>query len=248
MFDPSLFGRMSPDVLATASSSPSAAPTSPSTSPPASSSSALPSTLPPGRHCLGLSEQRDAVLYVPPDLPTDSPVPLFVMFHGAGGFPEKVLPFIEPHAQRHKFLVLAPHSTFPTWDIVIGGNGPDLERLQQALREVAGRYRLDMGRVAFAGFSDGASYALSIGVTNGDIASHVIAFSGGFMSIFVQEGQPRIFIAHGRQDEQLPIATSARQNAGKLTAAGYDVQYVEFDGLHIIEPDVVARAIDFFLA
>lgn len=243
MFAPSLFGRMSPDVLTSASPDVGAAVPAPT-----SSCAALPSHWPPGRHSLGLSELRDAVLYVPPGLPTDAAVPLFVMFHGAGGFPEKVLPFIEAHAQRHKFLVLAPHSTFPTWDIVIGGNGPDLERLQSALREVASRYRIDTRRVAFAGFSDGASYALSIGVTNGDIATHVIAFSGGFMSIFVQEGQPRVFIAHGRADEQLPIETSGRQNASKLAAAGYDVQFVEFDGLHIIEPDVVARAIDFFLA
>ncbi|MFK0376171.1 alpha/beta hydrolase [Pandoraea sp. NPDC090278] len=247
MFDPSLFGRMPPDVIASAApSAPASASASSPSSPP--SPDPLPEPFSPGRHSLGLSETRDAVLYVPTDLPTDRPVPLFVMFHGAGGFPEKVLPFIEPHADQHKFLVLAPHSTFPTWDIVIGGNGPDLERLQAALRRVAARYRLDAQRVAFAGFSDGASYALSIGVTNGDIASHVIAFSGGFMSIFVQEGLPKVFIAHGLIDEQLPIATSGRQNANKLKAAGYDVQYVEFDGLHIIEPGVVARAIDFFLA
>lgn len=245
MFDASLFGRMSADVLVPASRAAEAGQAESGT--PSSSPSAL-AALPPGRHPLGLSETRDAVLYVPPDLPTDQPVALFVMFHGAGGLPEKVLPHIEPHARQHKFLVLAPHSTFPTWDIVIGGNGPDLERLEQALRIVAQRYRIDAGRVAFAGFSDGASYALSIGVTNGDIASHVIAFSGGFMSIFMQEGQPRVFVAHGLIDEQLPIATSGRANAQKLKAAGYDVEYVEFDGLHIIEPGVVARAIDFFLA
>ncbi|VVD75505.1 alpha/beta hydrolase [Pandoraea nosoerga] len=253
MFDPALFGRMPPDVLAPASAplrDSVLASVDPSLDPPSAVDAAPGSSraLPPGRHALGLSEARDAVLYVPADIPQDRPVPLFVMFHGAGGFPEKVLPFIEPHADRHKFLVLAPHSTFPTWDIVIGGNGPDLERLRLALGKVAGQYRIDTRRVAFAGFSDGASYALSIGVTNGDIASHVIAFSGGFMSIFLQEGTPRIFIAHGLIDEQLPIATSGRQNAGKLKAAGYDVEYVEFDGLHVIEPGVVARAIDFFLA
>lgn len=251
MFDPSLFGRMSPDVITSPHvAAPEFAPESASASASASVSTttSTPISFLPGRNAVGLSETRDAVLYVPADLPTDKPVPLFVMFHGAGGFPEKVLPFIEAHAERHKFLVLAPQSTFPTWDIVIGGNGPDLERLQAALRRVAAHFAIDTKRVAFAGFSDGASYALSIGVTNGDIASHVIGFSGGFMSIFVQEGLPKVFIAHGLIDEQLPIATSGRQNANKLKAAGYDVQYVEFDGLHIIEPGVVAQAIDFFLA
>ncbi|GAB2883003.1 serine esterase [Paraburkholderia jirisanensis] len=224
MFDPSLLGRLSYTHPA-----PDKAP------------------LPPGRNRLGLVEERDAILFVPPDLPEQTAVPLFVMFHGAGGFPEKVLPFIEAHATQHKFLVLAPHSTFPTWDLVIGGNGPDLERLQQALTAVASRFRIEPGRVAFAGFSDGASYALSIGVTNGDIASHVIAFSGGFMSIFMQEGTPKVFIAHGLADEQLPIETSGRANATKLKSAGYDVQYVEFEGLHVIHPPVVEAAIEFFL-
>jgi phospholipase/carboxylesterase len=224
MFDPSLLGRLS-----FAHAEPDKGP------------------LPPGRHHLGIAGERDAVLFVPSGIDARASVPLFVMFHGAGGFPEKVLPFIEEHAERNKFLVLAPHSLYATWDIVIGGHGPDLERLHQALTEVSSRYRIDRSRLAFAGFSDGASYALSVGITNGDIASHVIAFSGGFMSIFKQEGAPRVFVAHGLVDEQLPIETSGRANASKLKAAGYEVQYVEFNGLHVIEPTIVGIAIEFFL-
>jgi phospholipase/carboxylesterase len=203
--------------------------------------------LPPGRNRLGIAEERDAVLYVPEGLDPNAEIPLLLMFHGAGGFPEKVLPFLEEHAERNKFLLLAPHSMYPTWDIVIGGNGPDLERLHQALTAVTSHYRIDRNHLGFAGFSDGASYALSIGITNGDIASHVIAFSGGFMSIFMQEGAPKVFIAHGLIDEQLPIDSSGRANAGKLKAAGYDVQFVEFNGLHVIHPPVVSLAVDFFL-
>ncbi|SIT44380.1 putative esterase [Paraburkholderia piptadeniae] len=227
MFDPSLFGRLS-FIHAEPGKGP----------------------LPPGRHRLGIADERDAVLFVPTGLDTQDrqgSVPLFVMFHGAGGFPEKVLPFIEEHAERDKFLVLAPHSMYLTWDIVIGGSGPDLERLHRALVEVTTRYRIDRSRLAFAGFSDGASYALSIGITNGDIASHVIALSGGFMSVFMQEGAPKVLIAHGLRDEQLPIETSGRANAAKLKSAGYDVQYVEFNGLHAIQPAVVGMAIQFFL-
>ncbi|HEY4318020.1 MAG TPA: esterase [Herbaspirillum sp.] len=203
--------------------------------------------LPPGRNRLGIADERDAILYVPPQLDLSAPVPLLVMFHGAGGFPEKVLPFLEEHADRHRFLLLAPHSTFATWDIVIGGNGPDVERLDQALAAVAARYAIDPARLGFAGFSDGASYALSTGVTNGDVVSHVMAFSGGFMNIFMQEGSPKVFIAHGLIDEQLPIETAGRANAAKLTAAGYDVEYVEFNGKHVIQPAIVNMAIDFFL-
>jgi phospholipase/carboxylesterase len=203
--------------------------------------------LPAGRHNLGIAEERDTVLIVPDGLKPGTPVPLLVMFHGAGGSADKVLPFFIDHARQRRFLLLLPQSQFPTWDIVIGGNGPDLERLDKALAEVASRFAIDPAHLAFAGFSDGGSYALSAGVTNGDTASHVMVFSGGFMSVFTQEGTPRIFIAHGLEDEQLPIETSARPHAERLKAAGYDVTMVEFKGPHRIEPAVVALAMDFFL-
>ena len=203
--------------------------------------------LPAGRHDVGIAPERDAVLIVPEGLQAGVPVPLLVMFHGAGGSADKVLPFLVEHARQRRFLLLLPQSQFPTWDLVIGGNGPDLERLDQALSAVASRFAIDPAHLGFAGFSDGGSYALSIGVTNGDIASHVIVFSGGFMSVFTQHGTPRIFIAHGLQDEQLAIATSARPHAAKLEAAGYDVTLLEFDGRHAIQPPVVALAMDFFL-
>ena len=224
LFDPSLLGRLS------------FSPTAPTNGP-----------LQPGRQHLGIAAERDAVLYVPQGLDTAKPVPLLVMFHGAGGFPEKVLPFLEEHAEQNRFLLLAPHSMLPTWDLVIGGNGPDLERLNQALAKVASHYQIDREHFGFAGFSDGGSYSLSIGLTNGDLLSHVIVFSGGFMSVFMQHGTPQVFIAHGLVDEQLPIETSGRAHANQLKAAGYDVQYVEFNGRHIIHPPIVKLAMDFFM-
>lgn len=203
--------------------------------------------LPAGRHNLGIAKERDAVLVVPEGLKPGAPAALLVMFHSAGGSADKVLPFLIGHAQARGFLLLLPQSRFPTWDLVIGGNGPDLERLEKALAEVASRFPINPARLAFAGFSDGGSYALSLGVTNGDVASHVIVLSGGFMSVFTQEGAPRIFIAHGLEDEQLPIETSARPHAERLKAAGYDVTTVEFKGPHRIEPAVVTLAMEFFL-
>jgi phospholipase/carboxylesterase len=224
LFDPSLLGRLS------------FSPVSPSAPP-----------LPSGRNRLGIDAERDAILYVPNDLDTSVPVPLLVMFHGAGGFPEKVLPFLEQHAEQHRFLLLVPHSMLPTWDLVIGGNGPDLARLGTALTRVFSHYSIDMKHFGFAGFSDGGSYSLSIGLTNGDLVSHVMVFSGGFMSVFMQHGTPRVFIAHGLIDEQLPIETSGRAHASKLKGAGYNVEYVEFNGKHIIHPPVVQLAMEFFM-
>ena len=203
--------------------------------------------LPPGRHGLSFAEGREAVLVVPEGLPADAPLPLLVMFHGAGGEANRVLPHLVAHARARGFLLLAPQSMYPTWDIVVGGHGPDLERLDGALSRVAEHFRIDAAHLAFAGFSDGGSYALSLGVTNGDVASHVIGLSAGFMNAFTQTGKPRVFLAHGRSDSQLPIETSAHPHARRLLEGGYDLTLQPFDGDHVIVPWVVSRAVEFFM-
>ncbi len=203
--------------------------------------------LPPGRHGLAFPEGREAVLVVPDGLGADEPVPLLVMFHGAGGEANRVLPHLVPHARARRFLLLAPQSMLPTWDVVIGGHGPDLQRLNGALSVVASHFRVDPAHLAFAGFSDGGSYALSVGLTNGDVASHVIGLSAGFLNTFTQTGTPKVFLAHGRSDGQLPIETSAHPHARRLLESGYDLTLQPFDGDHVIVPWVVARAVEFFL-
>ena len=203
--------------------------------------------LPPGRHALQFSEGREAVLVVPEGLAPDWPVALLVMFHGAGGEANKVLPHLVRWARARRFLLLAPQSMFPTWDIVIGGHGPDLERLDAALLQVASHFHLDPGHLAFAGFSDGGSYALSVGLSNGDVVSHVIALSAGFMNTFTRHGSPRVFIAHGRSDRQLPFETSTRPHALRLLEEGVDLTLLPFEGGHVIVPEVVERAVGFFM-
>jgi phospholipase/carboxylesterase len=203
--------------------------------------------LPPGRHDLGLFDTRDYVLIVPGGIDAAKPVPLMVMFHGGGGSAEKILPVMQAHAEANKFLLLVPQSLMPTWDIVIAGNGPDRERLDAALAHVAARFTLDSRRLAFAGHSDGGSYALSNGLCNGDIVTHILAFSAGFMTVLAQEGVPFVFIAHGSKDEQTPVETAGRSHAARLNAAGYDVTYIEYDGPHKSQPHIVEAAVRYFL-
>lgn len=203
--------------------------------------------LPAGRHALPFPEGRETVLVVPEGLEPGVPVPLLVLFHGAGGEANKVLPFFVRWARARRFLLLAPQSMFPTWDVVIGGHGPDLERLETALQQVASHFVLDPAHLALAGFSDGGSYALSVGLSNGDVVSHVIALSAGFMNSLVRHGSPKVFMAHGRQDSQLPFETSARLHAQRLLEEGVDLTLLPFDGDHVILPGVVERAVEFFV-
>jgi phospholipase/carboxylesterase len=98
------------------------------------------------------------------------------------------------------------------------------------------------------GFSDGASYALSLGLTNGDLFSHIIAFSPGFMVPAAERGKPKIFVGHGTADQILNIDRTSRVLVPKLKESKYDVQYIEFDGPHTINPDEAHTAFKWFLA
>jgi phospholipase/carboxylesterase len=53
--------------------------------------------------------------------------------------------------------------------------------IDHSLQYVFDRYTVDPARLGIAEFSDGASYALSLGLPSGDLFSHIIAFSPGFM-------------------------------------------------------------------
>jgi predicted esterase len=64
------------------------------------------------------------------------------------------------------------------------------------------------------------------GLTNGDLFTHVLAFSPGFMSTDGRRGRPRICLAHGSADPVLPVSFS-RNLAGELRDGGYVIVYEE---------------------
>jgi acetyl esterase/lipase len=125
----------------------------------------------PGLHKLGLSEARDGLLYVPVGHDLARPLPLVVLLHGAGGVGGHVVPMLQGIADQRGVLILAPDSRGrDTWDVIRGGYGPDIQFIDRALGYVFERFSIDPRRVAVGGFSDGASYALSIGLMNGDLS------------------------------------------------------------------------------
>jgi phospholipase/carboxylesterase len=140
--------------------------------------------------------------------------------------------------------VLVPASDDATWDVIRGGFGPDGAALDQALAYVFEHFSADAGRLAIAGFSDGASYALSIGLTNGDLFPRIFAFSPGFVVPGLRSGRPFVFISHGSADRVLPIDRCSRQIVPILRSEGYEVQYREFSGGHEVPPAIVTAALD----
>ena len=197
----------------------------------------------PGVSRLDLGPGAEVLLAVPPGDP--GPRPLLVFFHGAGGTAEHALAAVHEPAAGRGVLTLAPTSAASTWDLIAGGLGRDVAVLDAALDQVFAA--TPVSRVALAGFSDGGSYALSTGVTNGDLAEAVLAFSPGFVSARGRYGRPRFWVGHGTQDPVLPVDRCGRRVSAELLADGYDVTYEEFTGGHVITPALVEAALDWWL-
>ncbi|WP_210481717.1 alpha/beta hydrolase [Naasia sp. SYSU D00948] len=196
----------------------------------------------PGLHGLA-GPGGDHVLLVPEQSP-DTPIPLVVFLHGSGGSPVRSLAYLQEEAERLEFLLLVPKSFHYTWDVILGGFGPDVESLDRVLTEVFEHFPVDPERVLLSGFSDGASYALTLGLLNGQLFRRILAYSPGFVVPGPRTGRPAVFVSHGTDDPVLPIDRCSRVIVPRLRAEGYEVDYREFPDGHVVPPAVVAASLE----
>ncbi|MGQ0615694.1 MAG: alpha/beta hydrolase [Acidimicrobiia bacterium] len=193
---------------------------------------------------LELSDSGRAVLSVPA-VPAGGAVPLMVMLHGGGGAPEQVVDLLGGQPASRGIAVLSPKSRGFTWDQIASGEvGTDPPLLDEALVQAYQRVNVDPTRLALAGFSDGASYALSLGLNNGDIFTHVIAFSPGFCMPAGMNGKPYVFVSHGVSDRVLRIEMASHRIVPPLLETGYMTEYKEFLGGHEAPEWIIGRGLD----
>jgi predicted esterase len=192
--------------------------------------------LAPGQRLLGIRKERDATIRIPPTVTAS--MPLLVLLHGAGGSGAGQLGRVSELTDEAGLIVLAPTSTGGTWDAIRGSFGDDIAMIDRALTRAFDTMPIDPARVVLAGFSDGASYALSAGLINGDLFPRVIAFSPGFIIPGTERRRPHIFISHGTEDQILPYERCGKRLATQLSGRGYDVTFKDFPGGHTIPADV----------
>ena len=124
------------------------------------------------------------------------------------------------------------------------GFGPDVAFLHQALAHVFRNVAIDPARIAIGGFSDGATYALSLGLINGDLFHRIVAFSPGFILNGDSRGRPEVFISHGRRDAILPINRTTRRIGQLLKQNGHSIVIREFDGGHEVPANIAREALE----
>ena len=155
-------------------------------------------------------------------------------------------------------ILLAPDSVARTWDIAMSLErqgaraetpefGADVARIDDAMSQVFSRYAIDPALVAVIGFSDGASYSLSLGARNSSLFRNIIAIAPGMLVPGATQAPSRVFIAHGRKDRVIPFDLSDKGFTPALRQAGFEVEFAPFDGGHELTPAIISKALDWFL-
>jgi phospholipase/carboxylesterase len=201
----------------------------------------------PRDESLGLDDTRDGWLYVPET--AESSPPLFVYLHGATGTGRSHGRAVLAAADRYGVAVVAPDSRHvQTWDLIAArAFGPDVAHLDRVLDAVVDQVDVDTSRIAIGGVSDGASYALSLGLSNGDVFTTVVAYSPGFLAVAEPNGRPRVFVSHGTSDPILPFEQCSGTIVPMLRQAGYEVEFDIFDGGHTVPPPVADAGVRWWL-
>ena len=197
-------------------------------------------------------DDHRAILLTPDEIDPDKRYPLVTVLHGAGRQDEVLAKAYRDEPERRQALFLIPRSYHPTWDLIAGAGRTDLDFFEYSYDLVYRRYPVDMERQAIVGYSDGASYGLSIGLSNPHIFRAVMAWAAGFVAFDFSAQEPHdprpdLLLEYGTHDPVFPFEQIALPMRGHLEAAGYSVEFrVDEGGRHWPSGDFRREALDWF--
>lgn len=214
--------------------------------------------------------QQRAALFTPDEVDPDTRYPLLVVLHGAGRQDEALIKGWKAEAERRQAFVLIPRSFYMTWDLIAmgmqgasgtspegeepGSESPDLDFLAFALDLVYRRYPIDSGRQGLVGYSDGASYAVSVGLSNPHLFRAVMAWAAGFLALDEETAapdtpRPHVFVEYGTHDELFPFERVALGMKKQLEDLGCPLVFqVDEGGRHWPSSTFQEEALDWFFS
>jgi phospholipase/carboxylesterase len=190
-------------------------------------------------------------LYVPEAWDGQASMPLVVALHGGSGHGRDFLWSWLREARGRNVLVLSPTAQDRTWSIM-GGADVDADRLCEMIESVAARYPVDRARVLLTGMSDGATYALLLGLRSGPPFTHLAPACGVLHPLLFAGGLERaqdvpIYLIHGALDWMFPVYT-ARMGRDALLSAGARLVYREIEDLsHTYPRDENPRILEWLM-
>lgn len=198
-----------------------------------------------------------AILLTPDEIDPGRRYPLITVLHGAGRQDEQLAKAYRDEAERRQALFLIPRSLNPTWDLIAGAGRVDVDFLEYAYDLVYRRYPVDMRRQAIVGYSDGASYGLSLAISNPGVFRAVMAWAAGFVAVdpTLLPGpdddvpRPELLLEYGTHDPVFPFEQIALPMRKNLERAGYSVTFrVDEGGRHWPSGDFQPEALDWFFS
>jgi hypothetical protein len=198
-------------------------------------------------------DPQRAFLLVPDEIDPTRRYPLVTVLHGAGRQDEALARAYRDEPERRQALFLIPRSLHPTWDLIAGVERADLDFLEYAYALVFRRYPVDPAGVALLGYSDGASYALSVGLSNPGLFSAVMGWAAGFKLIDPRgpgsAPHPRVLLEYGTHDQLFPFERIALPMKADLEKLGYPLTFrVDQGGRHWPPSDFQCEALDWFFS
>ena len=198
-----------------------------------------------------------ATLLTPREIDPARRYPLFTVLHGAGRQDEMLAKGYRDKAEERQAFFLFPRSVLPTWDLIASAERPDLDFLEYTYDLIYRRYPIDPLQQVLIGYSDGASYGLSVGVCNSHFFSALMVWAAGFLVLDpstterfregIPELRPRIYLEYGTHDELFDFETVALPMRENLEKAGFDVTFsVDEGGRHWPSGSFQSEALDWY--
>ena len=202
----------------------------------------------------------------PDDYDPGREYPLIVLLHGFGSNMSD-LAGLPPAVSRADYLYACPNAPLAL-DFGMGQTGyawanlygESYEREAQAAESslmdfidaVAASYRVQPGRIALGGFSQGGMMTYRAGLPRPDTFAALFALSARVVDpdgvrrrLPTHRDQP-IFISHGSQDTMIPV-DDGRESRRLLQEWGYAPAYHEYDMAHEIRQEVIDDLVEWLL-
>jgi phospholipase/carboxylesterase len=196
--------------------------------------------------------ESSAVLLTPEEIDPERRYPLITVLHGAGRQDELLVKACRDAPEVRQAFFLIPRSVAPTWDLIAGNGQPDFEFLRFAYDLIYRRYPIDAKRQALIGYSDGASYGLSLALSNPGHFDAAMCWAAGFVvvdrsSLGSPESKPRLYLEYGTHDQLFSFEEIAIPMRDNLRKAGYAVEFsVDEGGRHMPSGHFQNEALDWY--
>lgn len=216
-----------------------------------------------------LDSLGDFLVYVPPQCVGRRRVPLVVLLPGGGETSHFVLEerehWVRQISDTYGMILLVANAATNdgTWDVLhglpqLGGNetvertaggtikipafvtNPDVRRIDAALKQVLRTYAIDPSKIALAGMSNGADYALFLGRSNQDVFSRIGAMSAlvPFYGTGPQRPTTQFLVSGGIDEEGGSMVAQTLRVAQELREEKHSVETVLCLRGHVdYEPD-----------